>query len=73
MIQDNSNRESVFALLDCARLHGENSEPDHEVGDLQDLLVACWLVMSPEHAPLALRDRQVQNVLDWPDYASLLE
>ena len=30
------------ALLAAAEEHGLESEPDHEVGDLQDLLRACW-------------------------------
>jgi hypothetical protein len=28
--------------LDDAKRHGEESEPDHEVGDLQSLVYACW-------------------------------
>lgn len=35
-------------LLACAQAHGEDDDPDHEVGDLQDLLRACWAVMTPE-------------------------
>jgi hypothetical protein len=31
-----------------AQQHGEDSEPDHEVGDLQDLLRAAWAMMTPE-------------------------
>ena len=34
-------------LLDMAQQHGEDSEPDHEVGDLQEMLTACWATMSP--------------------------
>jgi hypothetical protein len=29
-------------LLDAAEAHGAQSEPDHEVGDLQDILRTCW-------------------------------
>ena len=29
-------------LLASAKAHGENSEPDHEVGDLQDALRIAW-------------------------------
>ena len=35
-------------LLDAARRHGERSDPEHEVGDLQDLLHACWRRLSPK-------------------------
>lgn len=34
-------------LLDAARRHGERSDPEHEVGDLQDLLTACWKRLAP--------------------------
>lgn len=30
------------ALLSAAEEHGEEGEPEHEVGDLQDLARACW-------------------------------
>jgi len=29
-------------LLDAAEAHGKESEPDHEVGDLRDMLLSCW-------------------------------
>jgi hypothetical protein len=34
--------------LDAAQQHGEDSEPDHEVGDLQDLLRTMWSLLTPE-------------------------
>lgn len=35
-------------LLDAATAHGEASAPDHEVGDLQDILRTCWALLTPE-------------------------
>jgi hypothetical protein len=32
----------------AARAHGMLSEPDHEIGDLQGMLFACWERLSPE-------------------------
>lgn len=29
-------------LLAAAKVHGEQSEPDHEVGDLQGVIASCW-------------------------------
>jgi hypothetical protein len=69
---DLNSPESASPLLECARLHGENSEPDHEVGDLAAFFVACWTVMTPEQRALALSDPQMQDVIDGPDYESLL-
>lgn len=37
----------VETLISAARAHGRQSEPDHEVGDLQDILRACWAQMAP--------------------------
>jgi MoaA/NifB/PqqE/SkfB family radical SAM enzyme len=37
--------EEIFAL---AKEHGEVSEPDHEVGDLQDALHLAFHVLTPE-------------------------
>jgi len=68
-----TSREFAFSLLEGARLHGENSDPDHEVGDLCDFLIACWSAMSPEQRALALSDPQVQDVIGGPDYAGLFD
>jgi len=59
-------------LMEAARLHGENSEPDHEVGDLQDLFFACWLVMTPEQRALVLSDPAITNLLDCPEYEDIV-
>lgn len=36
----------VERIIDAAQKHGEQSEPDHEVGDLQDVLRKCWEEMT---------------------------
>lgn len=59
--------------MEGARLHGENSEPDHEVGDLAAFLVACWSAMLPEQRALALSNTEVQDVIGGPDYNFLFE
>ena len=38
----------VEFYIEAAQQHGEDSEPDHEVGDLQDFLRAMWAVLSVE-------------------------
>jgi len=37
---------AVETLITKAQEHGEDSEPDMEVGDLQDILRRCWEIMS---------------------------
>jgi hypothetical protein len=34
-------------ILSAAARHGLASEPDHEVGDLQDALRAAWSLLAP--------------------------
>ena len=38
----------ITTVFEAAARHGEESEPDHEVGDLQDVLAAAWELMSSE-------------------------
>ena len=38
----------VEEIIAAAERHGEQSEPDHEVGDLQDALRAAWALLSPD-------------------------
>lgn len=42
-------------LFESAQAHGENSEPDHEVGDLQNALEIAWELMTPEQRRELLR------------------
>ncbi len=63
-----SSLEFCRSLLEGAKRHGENSEPDHEVGDLAAFLIACWSTMSPGQRALALSDPDVREVIDGPDY-----
>lgn len=37
----------VESYVEAARQHGEDSEPDHESGDLQDYLRAMWKLLTP--------------------------
>ena len=36
------NMSSLQDILDAAERHGSESDPDHEVGDLQDMLRTAW-------------------------------
>ena len=35
-------------LLQAAANHGQAGDPEHEVGDLEALVLACWARLSPE-------------------------
>jgi hypothetical protein len=40
-------------FVEQARRHGEESEPDMEVGDLQHMLLICLNLMTPEQKKMA--------------------
>lgn len=53
--------EQVFA---AAKAHGEQTEPDHEIGDLQDLVWACFHTMSDEQGETVLAE-MAEFVSEW--------
>lgn len=57
----------VERILKAAEQHGQNSEPDHEVGDLQDVLRAAWSLMSTEQRNQLMAAAETVNVLQAGD------
>lgn len=51
-------------LISAAQKHGEDSDPDHEVGDLQDLLRSMWGRLSEDQRRDFLHDDAVVEVLE---------
>lgn len=51
-------------LLAAAEAHGAESEPDHEVGDLQQVLYSCWKRLTPEQQ-LEVFDEHKDMVAAW--------
>ena len=43
-----NERDLLDDVLESARRHGAASEPDHEVGDLQDVLRIVWSTLSAD-------------------------
>ena len=54
----------VEFYIEAAQQHGADSEPDHEVGDLQDFLRAMWAMLSVEQRRQFARSASVADVLD---------
>ena len=50
--------DDIELLIEAAREHGEESDPDHEVGDLQDLVRLCWAELSPEARAKIIEEHQ---------------
>ena len=53
----------VEVFIKAAVRHGEDSEPDHEVGDLQDYLRAAFRLLTPEQKVAFLADPAVSEAL----------
>lgn len=53
----------VDTLIEAAERHGKDSEPDHEVGDLQQLLRAAWGLMTPDQRQALLVSPEAEDVL----------
>lgn len=58
------NRDDIETYVEAARLHGEDEHPDHEVGDLQDMLRAAWRVLTPEQRKGLVRDDAFERTLE---------
>lgn len=53
----------VETYIEAATYHGECSDPEHEVGDLQDYLRRAWELMSAEQRMAFAKDQQNQEMV----------
>lgn len=65
----------VELVIEAAESHGESSEPDHEVGDLQDALRAAWDLMSggQRKALVMTQEKFLLDELDSDDAGAEIE
>lgn len=63
--RDNRHRTFIGRILAAAKRHGEQSEPDHEVGDLQVILRAMWRVLTPEQRDAFMDADECRELLLW--------
>ncbi len=49
-------RDLLAEIVDAAKRHGRASEPEHEVGDLEDALTGAWGMLTPEQRLLLHRE-----------------
>jgi hypothetical protein len=59
-----SNQELLAKLLNAAEEHGQESDTDHEVGDLRTILETCWKVMNPVQQIMVYNEHS-DLVTDW--------
>ena len=64
MSKTTGGTKAIRRLLDAAKTHGLHEDPEHEVGDLQDLLLAAWGLMSPEQRASLLASDEARAVLE---------
>lgn len=57
-------KDILEKLLKAADQHGEDDDPDHTVGDLQDLLRKAWSIMSVGERQIFLASDEVEQVLE---------
>ena len=46
----------IETYINAAFLHGSDSKPEHELGDLQDLLRLAWSLMTPDQRETFAKD-----------------
>ena len=66
-----SNKLFMKAALQAARNHGAESEPDHEIGDLQDMVSVLAYMLTPEQIKEAAKTIASNN--RWFDLDGFLE
>jgi hypothetical protein len=54
---------TVDQILRAAQNHGRESDPDHEVGDLQVLVRDLWALLTPQQ-----RSSSFGRIIDWDEF-----
>lgn len=63
-----SNPKSIERLLELAKAHGEDTcEPDHEVGDLQDIIRFAWSIMTDDQKKQVFESDAAVDLLSLSD------
>ena len=57
-------KELLDKLLAAAEAHGHESVPDHEAGDLRDILTSCWQRLTPAQRHEVYAERE-DVVAEW--------
>ena len=55
-----------WRLMNAARAHATESDPEHEVGDLQDIVIACFEQMKKKQKRAVFRQWNITDMLkEW--------
>lgn len=77
-MSESTEPKTIEAVLALATKHGSYGEPDHEVGDLQDMMRDMWSILTPQQRLEFLLKPSVASALeaceaDGPPVANLNE
>lgn len=56
--------EKLDRVLEAAQAHGEDDDPEHEVGDLQSVIHAMWAVLTDDQKERVFADNDVRDILE---------
>lgn len=56
--------ENLERVLEAAQAHGEEDDPEHEIGDLQGVIHAMWSVLTDDQKETVLAHDDVRDVLE---------
>lgn len=69
---ESSDRPALEVLFDAADAHAVAAgEPDHVVGDLQEILRAAWRIMTPRQRAVLFKRPELVNLAELPEYEHL--
>lgn len=55
----------IEVVIDGCQGHGRESDPDHEVGDLQIALRLAWRLMSAQQRRAYMTDPEIVEIMGW--------
>lgn len=61
--ESHDGKDALQLVFMAAEQHGKDSEPDHEVGDLQDALLTLWALQTPSQKAQFLADQTIRELL----------
>lgn len=65
--------EAVEVCIRAAKQHGDDDDPDHEVGDLQDCLREMWVLLTPDQRNAYMSSESVIGRLELGLYSEEFE
>ena len=65
MMPATGETDGIEQLIAAAAGHGRQSEPEHQAGDLEQLLREAWRLMTPAQHRSLMRSAAAEDALAW--------